>query len=1207
DLGVGSVYRFNNALEGYDVLVEVVSTTDCSLVIMDDDTVDNPNYLQTRIEFTDSGTPGIDFRFTIVDTGTTTPASSLFRIGGTSWDVDGVESIEYTNPSAYGTDNPTVLEVTDQGGGIIRMRSTGILEGPGFSTLPQLRSYFQFLSNTFDLRMQLVRTTNGTSTREFSMSFTQCDIFDYKSPSLIIVNGEDTDNDGLNNEFDFDSDNDGIPDNVEAQPTIGYLTPNGIFDAVTGLDTAYPNGIMLTDTDGDNIPDNVDLDSDNDGIPDIQENGMADTIVTFTDADGDGLDDLFEGANLLDAADVNDEIDNPSSSILPDTDGDLFTGGDLDYRDASDFGSASIDFDGIDDYLDSDPILSNNLAATIMGWVKLDATFNNDAVLFGQDNISVEVDGATRLLTTTVNGISSTSVDALVLNQWAHIAVVYSSSLINGQYLRTFLNGEEISTNNNSGLNTGLDPSTTSFTIGKNATSDIQYFRGSIDEVRILDLALTESQIQQMVYQEIQQNGINIAGAVVPKALVDVTTSASIPWTNLQAYWPMTNISSSKTADASSYNRVATLYNITTIQPQTAPMPYETQADGDWTEESTWLNGDVLDIVDVPNNKDWGIVHIHDDVTTSASHTQLGMLIDNGGRLRVSGDNAITNNWYLQLDGTLDLLGDSQLIQTNTSDLVTSADGKILRRQEGNSNLYWYNYWASPVGSTAATTLSDNNAAGNNTNNSAFTVGMLKQGDGNAINFTTALDPPLTNPVTISSRWLYSFQNGLTYFNWVAMDQNTAILPGLGYTQKGSGAAGTEQQYIFEGKPNNGTILVAADDVDGDSANESEQDVTLTTTLVGNPYPSALDARQFILDNQASGIIDDNSDDPADSNIPSIQGTILLWEQWAGSSHLLAEYEGGYGYINLTSTERAYQYPGIPIAGQTQTQGIKTPSFYIPVGQGFFVEVVNDGNIEFNNGQRIFKKESDASANPEDGSVFFEANDNSNVTVGGTTQGNATSTSTNSSQMQLIRLEFAASSGATRRFVLGFSENTSDAFDYGYDGGIITDRPEEDLTSSFNDKPYAIQAFSSITPEKVVDLTLNASGSYSYSLDIVELVNIDQDQDIYIKDNQEGVVWNLRQGPYSFSANPGEDTERFDIVFQPEDTLSNDEFDTNTVVIFADNNQDKLFVKGLQEQAQSLTITNLLGQRIRTYTEPDNSALENGIDIGNLATGVYIA
>ena len=75
----------------------------------------------------------------------------------------------------------------------------------------------------------------------------------------------------------------------------------------------------------------------------------------------------------------------------------------------------------------------------------------------------------------------------------------------------------------------------------------------------------------------------------------------------------------------------------------------------------------------------------------------------------------------------------------------------------------------------------------------------------------------------------------------------------------------------------------------------------------------------------------------------------------------MAYYEGGYGYINLTGTERAYQHPNIALSDPTNpdNRGIKTPTNFIPVGQAFFVEVVNDGNIEFNNGQRVFIKESD--------------------------------------------------------------------------------------------------------------------------------------------------------------------------------------------------------------------------------------------------------
>ncbi|MFL1897477.1 gliding motility-associated C-terminal domain-containing protein, partial [Aquimarina sp. 2-A2] len=123
-----------------------------------------------------------------------------------------------------------------------------------------------------------------------------------------------TDN-NLNDNADFldiDSDDDGIPDNVEAQPTVGYVAPAGdASTSLTGLDSTA--GLVPEDTDGDTIPDYLDTDSDNDG------DGRTDTaeagVGTFTgvDTDGDGLDDGFEGADANDGFDVNDELDNGAS------------------------------------------------------------------------------------------------------------------------------------------------------------------------------------------------------------------------------------------------------------------------------------------------------------------------------------------------------------------------------------------------------------------------------------------------------------------------------------------------------------------------------------------------------------------------------------------------------------------------------------------------------------------------------------------------------------------------------------------------------------------------------------------------------------------------------------------------------------------------------------------------------------------------------
>ena len=98
----------------------------------------------------------------------------------------------------------------------------------------------------------------------------------------------DTDGDGVPNILDLDSDNDGIYDVVEAgsdQPFTngildGAVTANGI---PVSVDTDANDVIdyILADSDGDGSIDAVELDSDNDGCFDVIEAG-------YTDADSDG-------------------------------------------------------------------------------------------------------------------------------------------------------------------------------------------------------------------------------------------------------------------------------------------------------------------------------------------------------------------------------------------------------------------------------------------------------------------------------------------------------------------------------------------------------------------------------------------------------------------------------------------------------------------------------------------------------------------------------------------------------------------------------------------------------------------------------------------------------------------------------------------------------------------------------------------------------
>lgn len=189
------------------------------------------------------------------------------------------------------------------------------------------------------------------------------------------TNPTDSDGDGFPDYLDIDSDNDGIPDNVEAQTTAGYLPPSGLDVNGNGVDDVYELngnlGIFPVDTDGDSLPDYLDEDSDNDGVPDSIEgndhnhDGIPDVVFIGSDKDNDGLDDGYEG-NIMVDVDVNDEIDDPFED-LPNTDQDE----ESDYRDDDDDddGILTIDEDtngdgnwanddfngnGIPNYLDSD-------------------------------------------------------------------------------------------------------------------------------------------------------------------------------------------------------------------------------------------------------------------------------------------------------------------------------------------------------------------------------------------------------------------------------------------------------------------------------------------------------------------------------------------------------------------------------------------------------------------------------------------------------------------------------------------------------------------------------------------------------------------------------------------------------------------------------------------------------------------------------------
>lgn len=114
-----------------------------------------------------------------------------------------------------------------------------------------------------------------------------------------------TDSNGRPDFLDIDADDDGIVDNIEGQTTADYMAPSYVDLNKNGIDDIYEDDlggstIVPVNKDLIDVPDYRDTDTDNDGESDLIEgydltnDGVANTLPSGIDLDGDGLDDAFD-------------------------------------------------------------------------------------------------------------------------------------------------------------------------------------------------------------------------------------------------------------------------------------------------------------------------------------------------------------------------------------------------------------------------------------------------------------------------------------------------------------------------------------------------------------------------------------------------------------------------------------------------------------------------------------------------------------------------------------------------------------------------------------------------------------------------------------------------------------------------------------------------------------------------------------------------
>ncbi|WP_431133719.1 T9SS sorting signal type C domain-containing protein [Psychroserpens mesophilus] len=513
---------------------------------------------------------------------------------------------------------------------------------------------------------------------------------------------------------------------------------------------------------------------------------------------------------------------------------------------------------------------------------------------------------------------------------------------------------------------------------------------------------------------------------------------------------------------------------------------------------------------------------------------------------------SVANDFLLQVvnalnlkSGDLRLNGESQLIQRHSGiDSNVNVAGKLLIDQQGKASPYQYDYWSSPVNNGGTFSLLGGKFDGSDSSHNPFSPTQILFNSGspyNGLPAVTDVSGNVTTALTINTSWLYKYSNATgSYYDWIQLNSSSTLNPGEGYTMKGTNTTEPNQNYVYYGTPNNGDYYIPV---------TSGENI-----LLGNPYPSALDAEEFLYDNL------------------SLTGALYFWVDGGSTSHVLSSHMGGYAIRNLTGgTPPSIASPlisGIGDAGE-----VTEPSKYVPVGKGFFIEAMASGNIVFENSQRVFNSQ-------------FERMSFDN---------------------KYVRIGYEDPEGFHRQLLLGFLPDSTADLNYnnGYDAIQLVKR-EDDVFFIIDDNinnHFGIQGVNDFSEymEFPLGLIITEEGSHQLMLDSVEnFTDI-----VYVKDNILNTTYNLNDSNFEINLPAGEYFDRYSIVFQPSETLNTTTQTLNKTQVYYNGKNQIVLTKPNHLEIKSIDVYNILGQHILSFSEHITN--QNKIQLPfNEAKGIYL-
>lgn len=517
--------------------------------------------------------------------------------------------------------------------------------------------------------------------------------------------------------------------------------------------------------------------------------------------------------------------------------------------------------------------------------------------------------------------------------------------------------------------------------------------------------------------------------------------------------------------------------------------------------------------------------------------------VKNAGQLQVLPNNTLTVTNRIQVDSgaNFNLENNSSLIQI---DDVANVGNIIYKREANNIKGLDYVYWSSPVTNQALNNI-----------------------------YTSPPQGP-------RFRWNPILNNGngsggnISQGTWVNASGNIMEV-GRGYIVRGSSNAAMAPTTLFStfsGVANNGSINYTVERGQYTGVPYSGLNGTMITNLddnwnlLGNPYPSSINALQFLSDNSSV-----------------ILGSVRLWTH--GSDIALTNgttvtnpFYGSFAY-NYSSSD----YLFINFTGST----VPSAGDFIKTGQAFFVQMVDgpgnaSGTVNFNNLQR--------SNTYPNNNFFRQANfpmvENSLVPT----------------ERHRIWLDIVSPTQQSITTMVGYVTGATDEKDSFFDASEKVSG-SMGIYSAIGNETFAIQGRSLpflITDE--VPITVKTSASGTHHLALLAVDGLFDEQVIYVKDALLNVVHNLKEAPYAFTSTAGVHSNRFSLVYQEGELGLSDPLQ-NQIVVYKDKTKTIQISTGNQQMEQ-VQLHDLQGRLIKTISDVQQNSLS--VNVSELADQVLM-